>query len=311
MFGLLLGAASLVAGARKDKKDRDERKDSQKHANAQNALNRRDQLAFNKRQEYLNSPKGIVAESKKAGVNPLWMLGGAGAYGGGQAPNGGFVPLQGAGVSRTSLALMDLSQSFFQKEAQKTELLHQNQQLQKRLEAQTIRPNVGGIYSRAANMPTASQPKEDEYGKLSYEARVVGSKWVNVPVREGLSHRKLYLNGREFKTNPMTSPAADWEHMYGEIAAETVGATAYAKAGGVHARGSKVGEALAKDIEHITYDRTFVIHPTESLTIKAPRQKSKMPKPIFGYSVNTTPKKKKTLPDLDYYSLIRSAGHHH
>ncbi|WP_071675231.1 hypothetical protein [Nioella nitratireducens] len=100
-----------------------------------------------KRQEYLNSPAGIRAQSEAAGFNPLVFAGQAGSFGAGNMVTGGEILAQAAA---------DSVDTFSTERNRSRELQIANSQLQverDRLNEQvrqaTLQPNVPGIYGNA------------------------------------------------------------------------------------------------------------------------------------------------------------------
>lgn len=154
MWGALLSAgASLVGGA----------------------LNRNAQKKANARQEYLNSPAGIRAESEKAGFNPLVFAGAAGSFG-----SNGPAPSMGNAIANAAMSVSDGITNEEQLKIQKGQLELDNRRLNAQIEASTLRPQVAGIYGGSSYAGSNNGTAPQGGDTLSSGGDIDDPSWVDL-----------------------------------------------------------------------------------------------------------------------------------
>jgi len=120
---------------------------------------------------YANSGVGVRADAEASGFNPLTLLGS------GARASAGYGPTMGSSLAQAGQALTDWSSNEKMLELENARLQMDQQELQSRLEQQTLRPSVPGIYGNAGgtkngvqNVQQAAEggesglPKGDEKG---------------------------------------------------------------------------------------------------------------------------------------------------
>jgi len=96
-----------------------------------------------KKDAYANSGVGVRADAKASGFNPLTLLAS------GARASAGYAPTMGTSLAQAGQALTDWSSNEKALELENARLQMDQQELQSRLEKQTLRPSVPGIYGNS------------------------------------------------------------------------------------------------------------------------------------------------------------------
>lgn len=160
-------------------------------------LGRRSADRARRRQEYLNSPSGIRAESEAAGFNPLVFAGQAGSFGAGNMITGGQIMAQALTDAASVIPRQqELAIANAQLELERDRLTQQVRQA-------TLQPNVPGIYG-AQNENTSFTG--DSNGGNDDPTR-----------NDSFNNRPLTVGGYEIDQDPNYSDVEQIETRYGEL----------------------------------------------------------------------------------------------
>jgi len=104
-----------------------------------------------KKDRYANSGVGVRADAKASGFNPLTLLAS------GARASAGYAPTMGTSLAQAGQALTDWSSNEKALELENARLQMDQQELQSRLEKQTLRPSVAGIYGNSGGTKNGVQ----------------------------------------------------------------------------------------------------------------------------------------------------------
>lgn len=160
--------------------------------------------------------KGIMKAAKEFGFNPLTLLGSVSAVGGAAADNSSL----GQGIANAALIASDAISAKRATAKRLNDYQTQNQRLQSRLDAITIRPPVPGVYGRA-RLPSDPEVYGDDRGNPLHDPvkldRGAGG-GIAVPDPRLDRGSGGYGHGFRLEPAPGYSPASVIEEEYGDVA---------------------------------------------------------------------------------------------
>lgn len=176
-------------------------------------------------QNAYNDPSAVRARFEKAGLNPL--LGFQSGVGMQQAVGG--TNYIGSGIADSLMAVSNAQDAKSAEKAEKEKLIAENTKLRRQVEVETIRPRVGGLYSRAQG-ETISMGNPPRGWISEYDADFVGKKVMAGPFGAGSDAYYGRNPERTVITTPLgdttpenTSDAEEWEKRYGDPVSWAVG----------------------------------------------------------------------------------------
>lgn len=188
---------------------------AEKRNNAYQAQLIREQNAY-------NAPDQVRARAEAAGFNPLLFVGpGVGQQTATAASSSSNY--MGSAIADAGLMLAD-SVAKRKDVMRLSRMEDQNRRLSEKVQALTLRPQVGGIYSQLeGGVPSLANSlgvsNADAVATVGGSAAFADDPALHVAIPDPVLDvgSGSYIGGKEFKSRPGWSPASVWENEYGDV----------------------------------------------------------------------------------------------